>query len=430
LKTVYLGLGSNLGDRLHYLTLAIEELKKKEVFISKISSLYENPALPHPSMPLEWNNPFFNLVIRVKSKYSPSTLLRVCKEIEIKLGRKKSLVWSPRTIDIDILLFGQEIIKTNNVNIPHPEIINRHFVIAPLKEIHPSLKIPKYESTVLALCRKMHKNLSCWMQIVNITPDSFSDDSTMNLKKFELLLQRALSSNIHIIDLGAESTRPGAEPVPPEEEWNRLSPYIERFFGFYGKSTFRPRLSIDTHHISTADKAINKGVDIINDVSGLSLQMLNLIKTSNVEYILMHSLSVPADPHNTLPQNSDPVENIKLWLQKKIKILKQNNINLNRIIFDPGIGFGKTAVQSLEILKRIKEFFDYPLRILVGHSRKSFMKNFSSEKPTDRDLEGFGLSINLAKQGVDILRIHEADKHARVFSGYSQLNHYSDVMKD
>ena len=424
MKTVYLGLGSNVGDRLYYLKSAIEELKKKEISILKVSSLYENPALLLSSMPHEWNKPFFNLAIKAESKHSPSILLKICKEIEVKIGRKKNPIWAPRIIDIDILLFDQEIISSHQLNIPHPEILNRSFVLTPLKEIHPSLNIPKYESTVLTLCRKMHKNLPCWMQVVNVTPDSFSDGNTMNLKTFELLLQKTLTSNIHIIDLGAESTRPGAAPISPDEEWNRLSPYIEKFFSFYdGESTLRPRLSVDTRHISTADKAINKGTDIINDVSGCAPKMLNLIKTSNVEYILMHSLSVPADPHNTLSQNGDPVEDIKLWLQKKTEILKQNKIDLNRIIFDPGIGFGKTAEQSLEILKRIKEFFDFPFRILVGHSRKSFMKNFSSADPKNRDLESFGLSVTLAKQGVDILRVHEADKHARVFSGYSQINH-------
>ncbi len=420
---MYLGLGSNEGNRLHHLQSAVEELRK-EISISKISSIYENPALLLPSMPSEWNKPFLNLVIKAKSKHSPLMLLKICKEIETKLGRKKKSKWAPRIIDMDILLFDQKIIQTKYLNIPHPEVLNRNFILTPLKEIHSSLKIPKYQSTVLTLCRKLNKNLPCWMQVVNITPDSFSDGNTMNLKKFELVLQNTLTSNIHIIDLGAESTRPGAVPVSPKEEWNRLSPYIEKFFNFYSESIFRPRLSIDTYHIATARKAINKGVDIINDVTGLSSKMLDLIKSSNVEYILMHSLSVPADPNNTLSTTSDPVENIKKWLKQKSKILKQNKIDLNRIIFDPGIGFGKTAEQSLEILKRIKEFHSFPFRILVGHSRKSFMKSFSHTNPKKRDLESFGLSLSLVKQGVDILRVHEADKHARVFSGYSQLNNH------
>ena len=420
---MYIGLGSNEGDRLHHLKSAIEELRK-EISILKISSIYENPALLLPSMPSEWNKPFFNLVIKVKSRHSPTMLLKICKEVEAKLGRKKKSKWAPRIIDMDILLFDQKIIKIKHLNIPHPEIFNRDFVLTPLKEIHPALKLPKHPSTVLTLCRKLNKNLPCWMQVVNITPDSFSDGNLMNLKKFKHLLQKALTSNIHIIDLGAESTRPGAVPVSPEEEWNRLSPYIEKFFNFYKESSFRPRLSIDTYHVSTARKAINKEVDIINDVNGLSPKMLDLIKSSNVEYILMHSLNIPVDPKNTLSTTSDPVESIKEWLKQKRKILKQNKIDLNRIIFDPGIGFGKTAEQSLEILKRIKEFHSFPFRILVGHSRKSFMKNFSSSNPKKRDLESFGLSVNLAKQGVDILRVHEADKHARVFSGYSQLNNH------
>ena len=426
---MYIGLGSNEGDRLYHLKSAIEELKKREVSILKISPIYENPALLLSSSPAEWNKPFLNMAVKVETTYPPSSFLAICKEIETKLGRKKKSKWAPRAIDIDILLFDQEVIKHKDLIIPHPEIINRNFVLAPLKEINPALSIPGYKSTVLTLYRKWNKHLPCWMQIVNITPDSFSDGNTMNSKQFELLLQKSLTANIHIIDLGAESTRPGAAPVTPEEEWKRLSPYIERFFSFYKESVFRPRLSIDTRHTSTASKAIDKGADIINDVNSLSSQMLNLLKFSNVDYILMHSLSIPADPNNTLPKNSDPVENIKTWLKKKIKILEQNDIDFNRIIFDPGIGFGKTAEQSLEILKRIREFFDFPFRILVGHSRKSFMKSFSSEEAKNRDLEGFGLSVDLSKQGVDILRVHEADKHARVFSGYNQLNSSRTICK-
>ncbi len=95
---------------------------------------------------------------------------------------------------------------------------------------------------------------------------------------------------------------------------------------------------------------------------------------------------------------------------------------MDRIIFDPGIGFGKTAGQSLEILKRIKEFYCFPLRIMTGHSRKSFMKGFSPAKPMDRDPESAGVSVFLANKGVDILRVHEADFHARVLRGFHHLN--------
>ena len=160
------------------------------------------------------------------------------------------------------------------------------------------------------------------------------------------------------------------------------------------------------------------GVDIVNDVSGLSDEMLRVLKDTKVEYILMHSMTVPVSRDKTLPINKNPVDEIKKWLQEKINILKEHNISLDRVIFDPGIGFGKTSDQSLSLLKRIEEFYCFPLRILVGHSRKSFMKLFSSDNPMDRDFESAGVSLSLVEKGVDILRVHEADFHARVLRGF------------
>lgn len=418
--TIYIGLGSNIGNRLHYIESAIKEIKKQGFSILKVSPIYETSALL-PSDALEgWNCPFLNAVVQVQSDVSPQQLLKSLKIIEKKLGRKKNLKWAPRTIDLDILLFGEQIIDTQELQIPHPELVNRNFVLTPLKEMKPSLEVSGKgaSSTVLEFFRRLQSKLPTWMHILNITPDSFSDGGKLNLNNFMAALQKISEQNIHIVDLGAESTRPGAIPVSPEEEWQRLVPYIEMFFDFYKNKMFRPKLSLDTRYWQTARKGIEMGVDIINDVSGLSGEMLDVLKDTQVEYILMHSVTVPASHGETLPINTDSVDEIKKWLCKKIDILKAQNISLDRVIFDPGIGFGKTADQSLNLLKRIEEFYCFPLRILVGHSRKSFMRLFSSENPLDRDFESAGLSLSLVNRGVDILRVHEANVHARVLRGF------------
>ncbi len=415
--TTYIGLGSNLGNRLNNLEQAVREIKKKHQVL-KVSPVYETSAFLPPNAPVEWDHPFLNAVAQIQcDETGPEELLYYLKTVEEDMGRKKGPRWSPRIIDLDILLFGEEIIDTPKLQIPHPELKKRSFVLAPLKEINPLVKVPGAE-TALELFRLLPVKIPTWMHILNVTPDSFSDGGQLSLGGFPRILQKISDQNIPIVDLGAESTRPQAVPVAVEEEWKRLKPYIEFFFDFYRGKIFRPKISVDTRQVQTAKKVINMGVDIINDVSGLSDEMMELLADSSVDYILMHSVTVPADRAKILSVDKDPVDEIKKWLIGKINILEKNNISLNRVIFDPGIGFGKNSMQSLEILKRIDEFYLFPLRIMAGHSRKSFMNIFSSDKPEERDPESAGVSVSLVQKGVDILRVHTADFHARVLRGF------------
>ena len=419
---VYIGLGSNLGERRDFLSQALKEIKKHNIEIVKTSAIYENPALLPMGAKSLWNKTFLNMAILCRTDNPPSQLLDILKKIESFLGRKTGLKWAPRSIDLDILVFENESVFSDQLKIPHPDMLKRNFVLAPLKDLKPHLKVPGCVENVLKVYRSLKKPLTGFMQTVNATPDSFSDGGLMNLKKFNNLLEDIKENFVSILDLGAESTRPGAGFVSAEEEWQRLLPYISAFFDFYKNDPLCPRLSIDTRHIETACRAVDKGVDIINDVSGLcSEEMLDLLKNSSVEYVLMHSLSIPADPKNILPESQDPVLEIKNWLKEKIQLLQKKEVDLNRIIFDPGIGFGKNAYQSLEILKRAEEFQDLPFRILVGHSRKSFMKGFSSATAGERDAETAGLSAVLAAKGVDILRVHNSKLHACLFRGAGQI---------
>ena len=420
----YIGLGSNLGPRLFHLQTALKALKK--IGSVKAGPVYETPALLPPGRQDDsWRAPFLNtaaeLVISSSSQYqNPLELLKALKEIEKTMGRGAGVKWAPRTIDLDILLFGNRSIniKTGALKlaVPHPELLKRNFALAPLKDLKPSLKIPG-GGQALSCFRRLKTSLPLWMQVINITPDSFSDGGEMNLKKFKKILKDLAVSpwEGHIIDLGAHSTRPGAKSVSNANEWKRLKPFIDEFFNYFPqKSFFRPRLSVDTHSALTAAKALKKGADIINDVSGLSSQeMLKVLKNSSAHYVLNHSLSVPADPKKTLEPHQDPIKEIKKWLKPKLKLFKEHNISLDRIILDPGIGFGKTPGGNLEILQRINELFTPPLRLMIGASRKSFMKIFSCHKPKHREAESIGVSLALAGRGVDILRVHNTQLHAR-----------------
>lgn len=408
---VFLGIGSNLKPRKTNISQALESLSKI-CSIEKVSPVYETAALLLQEAPSEWNQAFLNLVIQIEFSGDPLSLLNHLKAIEKKLGRKDRKKWSPRSIDLDILLCEDQQLSLPELKVPHPEMEKRAFVLDPLKDLLPSF---------ITKARKHKNHAPLWMAIINLTPDSFSDGGLFTDQKiFVNTLLNYEKTGINIIDLGAESTRPGATSLSADEELTRLKPFLKQFFRLYEKKKIKPLMSVDTRHIKTADFCLNLGVDIINDVSGLnSPDMISLLKDSKSAYVLTHSLDVPVKPKNVL--NGDPLPVLHNWLEKKLEIFEKNNISLDRIFFDPGIGFGKTELQSLRILKNLKSFEDCPVRLLISHSRKSFMKHFSPQDAELRDLETLGISLQLIHQGVDVLRVHNPEMHIRTFRGWSHV---------
>ncbi len=416
----FIGVGSNLGDRQHHLERAAQFLKMKSPGFFRASPVYSSPALVPEGAPEAWRSSFLNAVFEIEWTDSPMSLLALLKNIEKDLGREPAPQWAPRIIDLDILLFGENKIQEDKLTIPHPGIYHRSFVLDPLKHMAPSLKIPGSTESVLTRSRKLSQRSPLWMGILNLTPDSFSDggeysDRSAWIKKIELFEK----SLVGMIDIGAESTRPGATAISAKEEWERLKPALEFLKDRYRTRILRPRISMDTRNADIAEAALELGADCINDVSGSAdPQMQELLQSSSCEYVLMHSLSVPADPKRTLPPEADVISEIKNWAYEKLNVLSQKRIALDRVIFDPGLGFGKTAEQSQVIVRRINEFFDLPVRILVGHSRKSFIQRWSDQPVIDRDWESVGISLQMAARGVDILRVHDAHHHIRAHAAY------------
>jgi dihydropteroate synthase len=161
---------------------------------------------------------------------------------------------------------------------------------------------------------------------------------------------------------------------------------------------------------------------MINDVSGFTDPgLLPVLLESSCQYVLMHSLSVPADRARTLPEDTDPVAAVKEWAVRRIELLQNSGLDPARVIFDPGIGFGKTAEQSLTLLRRMEEFLDLPVRLLIGHSRKSFMEAWGSRPASERDPESVGASLALAARGADILRVHAPHIHARAWRAHQEV---------
>lgn len=255
--------------------------------------------------------------------------------------------------------------------------------------------------------------------ILNLTPDSFSDGGLAfapddALRRVDALLE----AGADVVDIGAESTRPGAQPLSAEEEWARLGPVLGRAIErIHARGAIA---SLDTRHAATARRATSLGVDWINDVNGLQdSQMVEAVKDSACMLVLMHSLSVPADPNITLPQSCDAVAEVEQWFRARIDALKAQGIRQERLILDAGIGFGKTAKQSLALLLASPQLKALGLPLLVGHSRKSFLKLFSQDA-AHRDALTLAFSSVLASMQADYLRVHDVARHRRLMGATGQ----------
>lgn len=247
------------------------------------------------------------------------------------------------------------------------------------------------------------------MAIVNRTPDSFSGDGSLSATETLSHIDAMLAAGASIIDLGAESTRPGAGALTETQEWERLEPILQALAKHPARNDFY--LSLDSYRPATVEKAIGLGIDMVNDVTGLrSDAMLQVLSQWDGDVVVMHALTVPADPEITWDASVDAVEEILRWKQAMHQRAASVNIDATRLIFDPGIGFGKTAAQSLNLIAHAGELVDSGGRWLIGHSRKSFMKPLAPDT-RDRDEPTLAMSALLAQTGVHILRVHEVARH-------------------
>lgn len=421
---IHLGLGSNIGDRRAQLAAALDALDADGIAIGRVSPVVESPALLPDGAPPDWNRPFLNLVAECRAPgLAPLDLLSRLQQIERQLGRGPHERWSPRPIDIDLLLYGREVLETERLRIPHPHLTDRPFVLAPLAALRPHLTIPgRGATTVLQWSRRLAARIPLLMGIVNVTPDSFSDGGQTATPDAAAARAAAhAAAGAHYLDIGAESTRPGAAPLTTDEEWARLEPALATILERLAGNRLRPRISIDTYHPATARRALAAGADAINDVGGLlSSEMLEIAAASGKDWIAMHHVTIPVDRTRTLPLDRDPCELVDLWLDERLEQWQRAGLDPERVVFDPGIGFGKNPLQSLRLLRGIERFERHDLRCLVGHSRKSFMSAFAASD-SERDLATVGASLALATRPVEILRVHDVAVHVAALRGWSHL---------
>ncbi len=251
--------------------------------------------------------------------------------------------------------------------------------------------------------------------ILNVTPDSFSDGGKFNsLATATNHLKKILEEGADVIDIGAESTRPQATQITAQEEWSRLEKILPALLhevkNFSKKSGKKIQTSIDSRHFEVIKKSYELGIDVVNDVCGLvDEEIVEFIAEKNVTTILMHSLSVPVNTDLIVNPHINVNEEILNWAMAKISDLEKKGVKKSQLIFDPGIGFGKNAEQSIRILKNIDAYKALGLPRYIGHSKKSFLDAVKMDG--DRAQKTLEISKFLVGKGVDFLRVHDVGEH-------------------
>ena len=249
-----------------------------------------------------------------------------------------------------------------------------------------------------------HQSYTLIMGILNMTPDSFSDGG--QFKSHDKAIDHALKmveEGANIIDIGGESTRPGAEAVQLEEELSRTIPIIEAV-----RLKSDCLISIDTYKSKVAKAALAAGADMVNDISGLTFDhnMASLVAERNVPVIIMHIKGKPGDMQKN-PNYDNLIKEIKAFFEVQIAIAKKAGIDRGNIILDPGIGFGKRLEDNFEIIRELGQISTMGYPVLLGPSRKSFI-GFTLDLPIEERIEGTLASITAGViNGARIVRVHD-----------------------
>ena len=301
----------------------------------------------------------------------------------------------------DILLFGT-LKQLNRIadSLSHQQFKLKE-VAAEIKKIVENKKnrLWKFRGKELDLSEK-----KAIMGILNVTPDSFSDGGKFN--KIDDALTRCetmIKEGADIIDVGGESTRPGAGKVNLDEELERVIPVIEKI-----KQNFDLPVSIDTYKSKVAIEAANAGVEIVNDISGLNFDdnMADVIAENKLGCCIMHILGTPEDMQKN-PYYDDVIDEINDYFKGAIEKGLKAGIETESMVIDPGIGFGKRVIDNVTILNRLGEFNIHGLPVLIGLSRKSFMGKILGLDVDDRLYSTLGAQIVAFMRGADIIRVHD-----------------------
>ena len=256
------------------------------------------------------------------------------------------------------------------------------------------------------------------MGVINLTPDSFSDGGKFNSYKKALDLAKQFKKyNCDIIDLGAESTRPGSKTIKIIDEWDRLRLPLKKI------SKLNQFISVDTRKSLIMNKALKYKINLINDISGLSYDKstIKFLKKTNIPFVIHHIKGNPSTMQKK-PKYKNVVLDIYDYFEKKLKQVRAAGIKHNNIMLDPGIGFGKNLKHNIEIFKKISIFHSLGFPILVGNSRKRFIKEISRQNDSDYRYGGtIASSLYLMTQGIQIIRVHDVNEVKQAIKVYKKL---------
>ncbi|KAF2824240.1 folic acid synthesis protein-like protein [Ophiobolus disseminans] len=456
----FIALGSNMGDRVAMIEQACKEMDaSRHVKILQTSSLYETKAM----YVLDQDN-FVNGACEVATSLRPLELLEFLQSIENNMGRVKVIDKGPRNIDLDILVYTDgsdgdyQLVDWNDerLKLPHKLMFEREFVLRPLSEYvrllsnedHPSLGYSHHGDLSTPLIRRKLAELrseqplsplTCMgrelqnltphqrkrptqiMSILNVTPDSFSDGGKsydVDENAFRQTVTDHIANGATIIDVGGQSTRPGAVQVDSAQELARVLPAIKTIRSL---NLSNIAISVDTYQADVAQASITAGAHIINDVSAglMDPDMLPTAARLGCTICLMHMRGTPKTMTSLTNYPDGLIETVGRELLERVHAAERAGIRRWRIILDPGIGFAKTQAQNLELLRRFDELRRYPgldtYPWLVGTSRKAFIGRITGVKDAKDRVWGTAASVAAAVQGgADVVRVHDVKEMAQV----------------
>lgn len=411
---ILIALGANLpshhGTPRQTIFKSLEHLKTRGVEVLSCSPIFLTAPVPISDQP--W---YHNAVALVKTDLGPHELLSALHETEAAFGRVRSVRNEARVLDLDLLDYHGQVIDDTALTLPHPRMHLRSFVLLPLYKIAPNWGHPILHTGVREMLRALPQSeLSVTsirlshspelMGILNVTPDSFSDGGALlNAGEAVEKARSMIAAGASVIDIGGESTRPGAIPISAEEECARIVPVLEALQGCGAW------LSVDTYHAETMAAALKSGVQMINDITAMEdPKSRAIVANSDAHIVLMHMQNTPQTMQNA-PHYEDVVREVYEFFEQRMSLCAASGIDTDRLILDVGIGFGKTTDHNLKLLRNLGRFKNLGARMMLGASRKRFIADIMGRDVPPRQRLGGSIACAAlaAREGIDILRVHD-----------------------
>ena len=380
-KTIYLGLGSNLGNREENLKRALAALAP-EITVTKVSKTLETEPMYVTDQPK-----FLNLVCEATTELSAVELLKKIKAIEKEMGEHEHN--QPRVIDIDLLLYGDENINAVELTVPHPKIAERPFVLEPLSEIAPEVAKRFLRPKIVG--------------IVNITSDSFSDGGKFLEPAAAIAHAKELiADGADIIELSGASSNPNSAPVPPDVEIQRIESVLD---------ALDCPISVDAAKPEVQRWALSNKVAYLNDIRGFPDQSLYPeLAASDAKLVVMHFIFDLDKAVRVEKSIQEVFDSIYSFFETRLPQLEKAGIARERLIIDPGMGFflASNPEPSLAVLENIGELKSrFGLPVMIAVSRKSFLRNTERFGNGDIGARTLAAELYASEQGADYIRTHE-----------------------